>query len=310
MYKKYHAYIMKKYKALIDKTIEELYPSETERRALKNTSFSKRVSEEKTRLSRSKKSVSNEYQTISRSRDFMNFLKDLIYRRILIYEMRKEIKKQVRGEEGFQKSLMHCFKTPGDAERAKYVGEGDFGRVYRIGEDICVKIVNISEKEFESMDDIVFQREVDIGKDAGKWGIGPEIYESYVCLNESESACYGVIYMQWLDGLTLYDWLLKSPSASEIEKVRDMVEEKIQKMHDHGMVHMDLHNGNVFIQLSGSGELKKVYFIDFGFARYIQEFVKTRNHERINKYLFFKSREYIYRRLTDLILRKISLKHV
>jgi tRNA A-37 threonylcarbamoyl transferase component Bud32 len=310
MYKKYHAYVMKKYKNIMDRTIREFYPTEKDLRSnpknrAHSSSFSNRISHEKNELLSQKKTVSEEYASISRSRDFMDFLRNLIHRRILMYEMRKNIQKRIAGE-----NLLACLKSKEDEEGARYLNEGDYGKVYRLGPSKCVKIINISESELQAtddrIDDIFFPREVEISKKAGELGIGPKIEDAYICFQENDSSCHGVIYMEWLEGKTLYDWLSKGRSTEEIAKVRDLVEAKIQKMHAHGIIHMDLHNGNVFILLDAKGEVKDVSFIDYGFARYIKELVTTRNRGRIDKYLFFKSREYIYKRLTDLILRKIS----
>lgn len=312
MYTKYHTYLLKKYKHIIDRTIREFYPTKENlsikshnRSKSQGQTFSNRISNEKKRVASQKKTLSEEYTSMSRSRDFMDFVRNLIHRRIMMYEMRKFVEKRVEGE-----NPMECLKGKEEAKEAQYLNAGDYGKVYRLGSTQCVKIMNISENELQAVDDriddIYFPREVEISKKAGEIGIGPKIKDAYVCVHENDSSCHGIIYMEWLEGKTLFDWLAKGRSTEEIAKVRRLVEAKIQKMHDHGIIHMDLHNGNVFIILDSKGEVTDVMFIDYGFARYIKEFVTTRNRGRINKYLFFQSREYIYKRLTDLVLRKIS----
>ncbi len=238
---------------------------------------------------------------LSKSREFMRFIYDMIYRRILIYEIRDLIYKHIPND-----SQMHtCLKNPAEASKMEYIGGGEYGKVFKIDETRCVKIINISEN-LNNLGYIDFQNEVEISKVAGEIGVGPKIYDAYVCVNDANSSCYGIIYMEYVKGITLNDFLYKYYSKGNIATIRRLLEEKINKLHNAGILHSDLHHDNVMIIMDG-GEVKDVKIIDFGFSQYIKDYIYHRNHHQLNDSIFHFTRKYIYGEISQMIVKKLNL---
>jgi tRNA A-37 threonylcarbamoyl transferase component Bud32 len=238
---------------------------------------------------------------LSKSREFIRFMYDLIYRRILIYEIRDMIYKHIPDD-----GQMHtCLKNPADAPKMEYIGGGEYGKIFKIDENRCVKFINISEV-LHNLSYIDFQNEVEISKIAGELGVGPKIYDTYVCVNDANSTCYGIIYMEYVKGVTLTDFLYKYYSKGNVATIRRLLEEKINKLHNAGILHSDLHSDNVMVIMQGS-EVKDVVIIDFGFSQYIKDYIYHRNHHQLNDTIFHFSRKYIYGEIAQTIMKKLNL---
>lgn len=238
---------------------------------------------------------------LSKSREFMRFIYDMIYRRILIFELRDMIYKHIPDESHMQT----CLKDPAEAAHMEYIGSGEYGKIFKIDENRCVKFIMISE-QLNNLRYINYRDEIEISKIAGDHGISPKIFDSYVCVNNKDSSCYGVIYMEYVKGLTLSDFLYKYYSRENILIIRRILEEKINKLHNLGILHSDLHSDNVMIVMDGSN-IKDVVIIDFGFSQYIKDYVYHRNHQKLNDTIFHFSREYVYGELSQMIVKKLDL---
>lgn len=70
------------------------------------------------------------------------------------------------------------------------------------------------------------------------------------------------IVMEWVDGLTLGEWLATSPSINQRRRVADEMLDAISYMHRQGVVHRDLKPENIMITRNGAN----VKIIDFGLA--------------------------------------------
>ena len=70
------------------------------------------------------------------------------------------------------------------------------------------------------------------------------------------------IVMEWVDGVTLGEWLATSPSINQRRRVADEVLDAISYMHHQGVVHRDLKPENIMITRNGAN----VKIIDFGLA--------------------------------------------
>ena len=70
------------------------------------------------------------------------------------------------------------------------------------------------------------------------------------------------IVMEWVDGVTLGEWLATSPSINQRRRVADEMLDAISYMHRQGVVHRDLKPENIMITRNGAN----VKIIDFGLA--------------------------------------------
>ena len=87
--------------------------------------------------------------------------------------------------------------------------------------------------------------------------IAPPLYEVWKCLGENKKANASILIMKKLDK-TFMEWALGRPTPEDIAKIVEKLKEKVDKMHQLGIVHHDLHTENIMID---NGE---VYLIDFG----------------------------------------------
>jgi hypothetical protein len=323
-YRKYYENFYPKYGPIIDFYIKKFFPK-------KSKSTGKSVTHSKSQKSSSFKQYQRKSQNINasmeklskhtfnlglhpmniqpinisglksktKSSDFIEFLYDLIYRRILIYELKPYIYNHIQNEDEIMKSL----KNPEDYKKLKRIGFGEYGTIYRLDENRCIKFVNIT-KTLNNLKYIHFIKEIEISKIAGNIGIGPKIYDAYVTVNDQDSSCYGIIYMEYLQGMTLSNYMEDLPK-NKYDHIRKLLDEKIAKLHSHNILHSDLHADNVYVILNNRQEFVDVKIIDYGFAQYIQDYIYFRNHYRLNDELFHFSRHYIYHELSNLIFQKI-----
>ena len=91
----------------------------------------------------------------------------------------------------------------------------------------------------------------------GDLGIGPKIYDYYTCYDNSVLQVY--ILMEYMNGGTLKDWILKNNFTKQHRKE---ILDKIEKLHTHDIVHNDLHSENILVkEVNGKPEF---YIADFG----------------------------------------------
>lgn len=79
---------------------------------------------------------------------------------------------------------------------------------------------------------------------------------------ESVEGLGNVIVMEYVDGLTLDDWLSSNPSKEERERVVDQLLEAVAYIHSLQVIHRDLKPSNVMVTRNGSN----VKILDFGFS--------------------------------------------
>ena len=70
------------------------------------------------------------------------------------------------------------------------------------------------------------------------------------------------VVMEWVDGMTLGEWLATNPSINQRQRVADEMLDAMSYMHRQGVVHRDLKPENIMITRNGSN----VKIIDFGLA--------------------------------------------
>jgi serine/threonine protein kinase len=106
--------------------------------------------------------------------------------------------------------------------------------------------------------------EFNIAKRAGMLGISPKCHDTFVCCSSKDDSCRKVIVSEYIRGESLEEWNKKEHSAAEKKLVSDKLKAKMDLMHSHGIIHNNLHPGNVIIELYAKGKLvKNVYLTDF-----------------------------------------------
>jgi serine/threonine protein kinase len=179
---------------------------------------------------------------------------------------------RVEGPDEFQKCMDKLKK------HAKLSGEGAFGKVYSVPNDVCfknvpssvkrlgVKIENIGGADgFKAIfgGNVTPERLRDvtkIAKIAGTLGIGPKMYDAFVSVDQRNTVQVVKIF-EFIDGKTWQDTKWKNPKARE--DAQHKLEDLIHKMNGAGIIHHDLHNKNVMIGKNG-----KLYIIDFDLAKF------------------------------------------
>jgi len=152
-------------------------------------------------------------------------------------------------------------------ERMKAVGSGAFGTMYDVPVAACMKNIPHGVKHvgvkiekisgiFEFHQTPQRVKEVaKIAKKAAKLKIGPEFYDMFVTENEHQQVVIVKIF-ELINGKTWENTEWSSPEKKH--KAAERLQEAIHTMNKAGILHHDLHPGNVMIHKSG-----KVYIIDY-----------------------------------------------
>lgn len=93
----------------------------------------------------------------------------------------------------------------------------------------------------------------------------PGILQVYGMEQDCKDPAVGMnafIVMEWVDGMTLGEWLATSPSLNLRQRVAEEMLDTMSYMHRQGVVHRDLKPENIMITRNGSN----VKIIDFGLA--------------------------------------------
>lgn len=155
---------------------------------------------------------------------------------------------------------------PGNV-RPKKLGQGFFARVYQVSDTVAAKIITMGtsyRRKRPLVQRKKFDAEVAMATRMGKLGVGPEVIDHYACCR-GDGKCNGVILMRRVQGTTLAEALEKA-TAKQKDQIRQKLEKKIEAMHAAGVVHNDLHSGNVMVTPG-----RDVFLVDFGFARDVHD---------------------------------------
>jgi tRNA A-37 threonylcarbamoyl transferase component Bud32 len=76
---------------------------------------------------------------------------------------------------------------------------------------------------------------------------------------------YKVVITEYINGVSLEEWLDTSPSKEEREKIYEMVKAKIDTMHGNGIIHDGLkwHSNNIILKQDKAGNIIDVVITDF-----------------------------------------------
>lgn len=70
------------------------------------------------------------------------------------------------------------------------------------------------------------------------------------------------IVMEWVEGVTLTEWLASEPTRAERQQVAQQLMDALAHIHQHGVVHRDIKPSNIMVTTNG----QNVKIIDFGLA--------------------------------------------
>ncbi len=195
-------------------------------------------------------------------------LMEIVEGRIAIREALKTSKSKKTSDT----SKLSCL--PASGKKAKYIGNGYFGDVFLLGNTGRVaKLVNFIHADVEMrryMKDAHsrWRTEVDIATLAGEHGIGPKVHDSYICLHSKQPI--GVIIMDYVPGITLEEWKNLGPSKKQLDAADKIIRKKLDALHDLGMFHNDLHDGNIILVTDSKKNVPGVedaFILDYGFAK-------------------------------------------
>jgi predicted Ser/Thr protein kinase len=152
----------------------------------------------------------------------------------------------------------------------KVLGQGYYGKVFDVPTDACftkvpkavkrvaVKVENLkSDYDSNQTADRVSEA-THIAKKAAALGIGPKMYDSFVTVNK-DGVVQIIKIFEIVDGSS---WQNATWTPAKKQQALKSLEDAIQLMNKNGIIHHDLHTGNVMVTDEG-----KVYIIDYDLAK-------------------------------------------
>ena len=172
------------------------------------------------------------------------------------------------------KSKQACFKK---MKELKTLGEGAYGKVYLVSKHKYKYAIKVQELRGDDEEQDQLRREYEISKKMGELGIGPKIYDYYVCKDPQTGKLRSYIIMEYMRGGNIMDWLDNQENLSNktIQDLSKQLRSKLHKVHKAKFVHKDLHEGNIFIQIHKNGK-PELMIGDFGLAASFKDIVKVR----------------------------------
>lgn len=154
---------------------------------------------------------------------------------------------------------------------AKVLGKGFYGTVYKVPTNSCIrnipkKVTHVGVKmeilkpDYDANQTPERLKEVtEIARQAAEIKVGPALYDFFVTVAKDGTVQIVKIF-QIIEGKSWADteWATPAKKQASIEKLNIA----IHKMNHKGIIHHDLHSGNVMVTNSG-----EVYIIDYDLAR-------------------------------------------
>lgn len=170
--------------------------------------------------------------------------------------------------------LSSCLRASGIRARigTSPAGEGANAQVYRAG-DRAVKVVRLTACNNLSVGLMQWKAEAKHAAMAGQLGVGPVVHDAFVCDDGGDDGPVGVIVSDFVRGRTLGAWRLRA-SAADRSEVDAELASKIQRLHRAGIIHNDLHLGNILVMpraTTAGGTSDRVRIVDYGMSSTVQE---------------------------------------
>ena len=163
-------------------------------------------------------------------------------------------------------------------QQGRLLGEGDVGKAYAIDDFGSLDVVDIDPEgqyvlktvEISSREEFTkFTAEVNIGKYMGEIGVGPKIYDSWICCS-GNIACTKFTKNNQTRGYYIMDRLTaiydkEITHCHDNSFVEQQVIDKLTRMLNapdgYSYIHNDVHPGNI-----GFNQKNEVVLFDFGFT--------------------------------------------
>jgi tRNA A-37 threonylcarbamoyl transferase component Bud32 len=151
----------------------------------------------------------------------------------------------------------------------KIIGKGYSGNIYKNSDNSVLKVIPLNkryEPNTKLSEKIV--SELKITKIAGDLGIGPKVFDDFICCDNNKECYYG-LYIEYIPGLTLCGYIRNNKNKKEYKenkkKIMKILEKKLKIMYKNNIIHGDLHDDNILIKLNIEDNIPEdVYIIDFG----------------------------------------------
>lgn len=194
-----------------------------------------------------------------------------------------------------------------DYHIGKFIAAGHFGRVYEITEksqkkgennnNLIVKVFRIHKDNHVEKEH--FKQQAAIIKKMGELGVGPIIYNSWICEHainkvkppphhkmwqENSEIALGFIVADRLD-ITLGKFSKSSKWEENKFKIRDALLNKTKTMWKNGYRDTDTHDENFMIKLNEKGDPIDIFYVDFGFTSQIKKRDMTINDPELQKFI-------------------------
>ena len=160
-------------------------------------------------------------------------------------------------------------------ENSIVLGEGFYGRVLNVQTPTCIDNIPKDSKHFGlKIENLKADYDVnqvperlkevtDIAREAGDMGIGPAFYDVFVTTDKTGSVQI-IKAFEAIDGKSWSDTEWESPAKREQAMVQ--LNKAIHAMNKAGIIHHDLHSGNVMVNKEG-----RVYIIDYDLAKRVDD---------------------------------------
>jgi tRNA A-37 threonylcarbamoyl transferase component Bud32 len=118
----------------------------------------------------------------------------------------------------------------------------------------------------------VINNEFKICKKAEALNIGPKTYDTFICYNEQSNIAYKVIVSEYIQGMSLDEWMKTERTPEERQHVYNIVKKKIDKMHENGIIHTRLYSANIILkQGKGGKKVVDAFITDFVHSYDVQD---------------------------------------
>lgn len=102
--------------------------------------------------------------------------------------------------------------------------------------------------------------EFEIAEKAHKLGLGPEVFDKFICYNKGSYHAFKVIISDYMQGVSIAEWLKTNPSVEEQDRVHDLVKSKLDIMHANGIIHNSISTGNIILVDDGKDVMITDYY--------------------------------------------------
>lgn len=174
-------------------------------------------------------------------------------------EYARENAKRVVGSS--RKTKASCLEKFKEVRR---VDKGSYGNVftgYEKNVKYAIKQVSLDPALYEDIGPESIKRELEITEEMGRKGVGPKLFDAFVCKTMGRAHLY--LVLEYFNQRSLWDFFQEGETIGQ-EEVKAL-SDTISKMHESGIIHSDLHAGNILVHENSDGSLKFAIG-DFGMA--------------------------------------------